>query len=124
MKSEELVKIRQEMGKTQKEIGSLLGTSLKAIQSYEQGWRPVPDHVERHLYFLLVLRKIKMIQPCWVIKNCPPEKRERCPAWELQSGHLCWFINGTVCNGKVARSWKSKMEICKKCEVLKPILDL
>jgi DNA-binding transcriptional regulator YiaG len=123
MKSEELIKIRQEMGKTQKELAILLGTSNKAIQSYEQGWRPVPNHVERHLYFLLVLKKIKTIQPCWDIKNCPDEKRKRCPAWELQTGHLCWFINGTVCDGEIQKNWKTKMETCKKCEVFTPILS-
>jgi len=122
MKSEELIKIRQDMGKTQKEMAVLLGTSLKAIQSYEQGWRPVPDHLERHLYFLLVLKKIKMIQPCWEIKNCPPERSEKCPARELQNGHLCWFINGTICEGTIKKNWKTKMETCKKCEVFAPIL--
>jgi hypothetical protein len=123
MKSQELIKIRQEMGKTQKEMAILLGTSNKAIQSYEQGWRPVPHHVERHLYFLLVLKKIKTIQPCWDIKNCPDEKREKCPAWELQTGHLCWFINGTVCDGTVQKNWKTKMETCKRCKVFRPILS-
>jgi DNA-binding XRE family transcriptional regulator len=122
MNSEELIKIRQELGKTQKEMATLLGTSNKAIQSYEQGWRPVPNHVERHLYFLLVLKKIKMIEPCWIIKTCPPERRESCPAWELQIGHLCWFINGTVCEGKIQKNWMTKMETCKKCEVFTPIL--
>ena len=123
MKSEELIKIRQEMGKTQKEMAILLGTSNKAIQSYEQGWRPVPNHVERHLYFLLVLKKIKTIQPCWDIRNCPNERREKCPAWELQTGHLCWFINGTVCEGTIQKNWKTKMETCKQCEVFTPILS-
>jgi DNA-binding transcriptional regulator YiaG len=123
MKSEELIKIRQEMGKTQKAMAILLGTSNKAIQSYEQGWRPVPNHVERHLYFLLVLKKIKTIQPCWDIRNCPNERREKCPAWELQTGHLCWFINGTVCEGTIQKNWKTKMETCKQCEVFTPILS-
>jgi DNA-binding XRE family transcriptional regulator len=29
---------RQKLGKTQKQLSELLGTSLKAIQSFEQGW--------------------------------------------------------------------------------------
>jgi hypothetical protein len=57
-----------------------------------------------------------MVEPCWDIKNCPNEKREKCPAWELQGGHLCWFINGTVCEGKVQKNWKTKMETCKEAD--------
>jgi hypothetical protein len=34
-------------------MAQLLGTSIKAIHSYEQGWRTIPVHVERQLYFLL-----------------------------------------------------------------------
>jgi DNA-binding transcriptional regulator YiaG len=123
MKSEELIKIRQEMKKTQRDMAILLGTSLKAIQSYEQGWRPVPDHLERHLYFLQVLKKIRIIQPCWITKNCSSKKREKCPAWELQNGHLCWFINGTICDGKIQKNWKTKMDTCKECDVFKPVLS-
>ncbi|MDH4317770.1 MAG: helix-turn-helix domain-containing protein, partial [Desulfobulbaceae bacterium] len=37
---------RAKLGKTQKELAELLGISLKAVQSYEQGWRSVPLHVE------------------------------------------------------------------------------
>ena len=36
---------RKQLGKTQREMGQLLGTSIKAIHSYEQGWRNVPVHV-------------------------------------------------------------------------------
>jgi hypothetical protein len=32
-------------------------------------------------------------------------------------GHLCWFINGTICHGKVQESWSKKMTVCRKCEV-------
>ena len=46
-----------EIGKTQKQLSELLGTSLKAIQSFEQGWRKVPVHIERQMLFLLTLKK-------------------------------------------------------------------
>ena len=47
---------RQKLGKTQKQLAGLLGTSLKAIQSFEQGWRTVPAHVERQTLFLLAMK--------------------------------------------------------------------
>ena len=47
---EKFAKARAKLGKTQKEFGKLLNVSTKAVQSYEQGWRPVPLHVERQIY--------------------------------------------------------------------------
>lgn len=41
--------LRAKLGKTQKALAELLGVSLKAVQSYEQGWRAIPMHVERQL---------------------------------------------------------------------------
>jgi hypothetical protein len=48
--------------------------------------------------------------------------RERCPAWEFSTGDLCWFINGTICDGIVHNSWKEKMTLCRTCDVFKTIL--
>ena len=42
------IRLRKILQKTQPEMASLLGVSVRAIRSYEQGWRPVPVHVERH----------------------------------------------------------------------------
>jgi DNA-binding XRE family transcriptional regulator len=110
---------RQSLQKTQKQMANLLGTSLRAVQSFEQGWRKVPVHIERQLLFLLSAKQ--MIQgksrPCWDIRNCPSENRGSCPAWEFNMGWLCWFINGTVCQGKVQGSWAKKMKVCQNCEV-------
>ena len=53
MTSEEFSQYRKQLGKTQKSLSKLLGVSLKAVQSYEQGWRAVPAHVERQIFFLL-----------------------------------------------------------------------
>ena len=61
-------------------MAQLLGTSIKAIHSYEQAWRSIP-------------------------------------AWEFKAGDLCWFINGTVCEGMVQKGWQEKMKICQSCEV-------
>ena len=112
---------RQQLGKTQKQLSELLGTSLKAIQSFEQGWRKVPVHIERQILFLLALQnhKGKESPPCWEIQSCPPETRGDCPAWEFKAGNLCWFINGTICQGKSRVSWSGKMKVCQKCEVFR-----
>ncbi len=111
--------IRQKLLKTQKQMSELLGISLKAIQSFEQGWRRIPAYVERQALFLLTLKigTLGRVASCWEIQRCPPQMREACPAWEFKSGHLCWFISGTICQGKPRGSWSQKMALCKKCRV-------
>ncbi len=124
MDSQEFVHIRKKLEKTQKQMSQLLGTSIRAIRSYEQGWRPIPVHVERQVLFLLSnVRGSEVItKSCWTIKKCPPDRKKQCPAWEFRAGKMCWFINGTICEGKVLDDWKDKIKICRSCEVLKPLL--
>ena len=126
MDKKEFSHIRHHIGKTQSQMARLLGISLKAIQSFEQGWRKIPVHVERQVFFLLVMRRLhnKRNTSCWVIRKCPVEIRRNCPAWEFQSGHLCWFINGTICQGEVQESWHEKMKMCRECKVFRPLLPL
>jgi hypothetical protein len=116
---------RRRLGKTQKQLSELLGVSLKAIQSFEQGWRKVPAHIERHMLFLLALHKErKGVKPCWDIQSCPEERRRVCPAWEFNAGHICWFINGTICEGRPRVSWSSKMSVCRQCRVFRDNVGL
>ena len=124
MDSKEFVVIRKRLNKTQKQMSQLLGTSVKAIHSYEQGWRSIPVHAERHLYFLLsrINRSPEDQEPCWIKKKCLFELKTQCPAWEFQVGDLCWFINGTICEGVIQKDWREKMRICRKCEVFKSAL--
>ena len=124
MNKNEFKKYRQRLGKTQKQMSELLGTSLKAIHSYEQGWRTVPVHVERQFYFLLFRseQKARGKKPCWAVKKCSAEQKRQCPAWEFGSGDLCWLINGAVCEGSVQKNWQEKMNICKSCQVFSSIL--
>lgn len=125
MNSEEFLRARKKLDKTQKQLAELLGTSIKAIHSYEQGWRRVPGHVERQIFFLLSRMRRKNHKEhrnCWIIKKCPPDRKKKCPAWELQAGKLCWFINGTICEGEVQKNWAEKMKICRRCEVLSSLL--
>ncbi|MBF0200780.1 MAG: helix-turn-helix transcriptional regulator [Desulfamplus sp.] len=119
MKSADFKKIRAAFGKTQKEMAQILGTSLKAIHSYEQGWRTIPHHVERQLLFILSrFRNLDgSARTCWDIMDCPEHLREKCPAWEFNCGDICWFINGTICSGKPLNDWKTKIALCKTCRV-------
>ncbi|MBW2659033.1 MAG: transcriptional regulator [Deltaproteobacteria bacterium] len=121
MEKKDFAAIRKKLGKTQKEIAILLGISLKAVCSYEQGWRAVPGHVERQLLFLLAQKRNTSGggRNCWELKNCPDERRNRCPAWEFNSGKFCWFISGTICECSAKKSWKEKIDICKNCIVMK-----
>ena len=126
MEKKEFSKTRRHLGKTQGQMAQLLGVSLKAIQSFEQGWRNIPVHIERQVLFLLASKKSppKKKSPCWVVRKCPVGIRRNCPAWEFQIGHLCWFINGTICHGQVQVSWSRKMKICRQCEVFRTMLLL
>jgi len=124
MESVEFKAFRSKLGKTQAQMAQLLGVSLKAVHSYEQGWRSVPAAVERQMYFLAVKKNTKKgrLKACWQIKKCSPEQKNKCPAWEFGAGELCWFINGTICDGTAQKNWKEKMKICKTCEVFGPLI--
>lgn len=124
MKKQEFIDIRTFLEKTQDQMAQLLGISLKAVQSFEQGWRNIPVHIERQALLLLAMKKgSKKRKPCWTVLKCPNDRKENCPAWELKCEELCWFINGTICQGKVQKDWKKKMNLCRKCEVFVSMMD-
>ena len=125
MDNKEFKNIRKTLNKTQQQMAQLLGVSIKAVHSYEQDWRNIPGHTERQMLFLLSRMDGKQNgrKPCWVIKECPPKTKKQCPAWEFQSGDLCWFINGTNCCGDACKNWEEKMKCCRSCEVFKPFLQ-
>jgi Helix-turn-helix len=124
MDKESFSKIRHRLGKTQKQLAQLLGTSPKTIQSFEQGWRNIPVHAERQVLFLVALKRIrkKRNKPCWAVRKCPMESKQNCPAWEFQAEHVCWFISGTICEGRVQKSWQQKMKLCRECEVFRSMV--
>ena len=124
MESTEFKELRAKLGKTQAQMAQLLGVSLKAVHSYEQGWRNIPVHVERQLLFLLAQKNNTGRQVCWDIRQCSEEVRQSCPAWEFNAGHLCWFINGTICNNDVKKNWDEKIAVCRKCPVFKAQMNL
>ena len=125
MDRSEFKRIRKRLNKTQKQMAQLLGVSLKAVHSYEQGWRVIPPAVERHLYFLVSLPALaRNRRPCWEIKNCPPDHRRQCPAAEFYNGNMCWVVNGSFCSGADQGSWKAKMAICRTCPVFTAQVDI
>jgi len=127
MEISEFKKIRTTLNKTQKGMSSILGISIKAIHSYEQGWRKIPHHVERQMLFLLsrmFLDNDERREKCWDILKCPEDRLEKCPAREFKAGDMCWFINGTRCSGKVQSSWEEKMEACRSCRVFKKFFEM
>ena len=71
------------------------------------------------MFFLVsrIAENRKRRKSCWAIKKCSPNQKAHCPAWEFKAGNLCWFINGTICEGSVQKNWKEKMKICRSCEV-------
>jgi len=125
MDRKEFAYFRRKLNKTQRQMAHLLGVSIKTVQSYEQGWRRVPGYVGRQVFFLVSRKQgiAKRRKPCWAIKQCSLEDRKKCPAWEFQAGYLCWFIDGTICEGKVQPDWRKKMEMCRHCEVFQPLLQ-
>ena len=126
MMRRQFVEIRRHLGKTQNQMAQILGVSPKAVQSFEQGWRKIPVHVERQVLFLLALKNhaARKNKPCWLTRHCPAEQRQDCPAFQFDAGNLCWFINGTICEGSPQGSWKKKMKICRECEVYRSIFPL
>ena len=119
MNSIEFIDIRRYLGKSQAQIARLLGISPRAVQSFEQNWRKVPALVERQMLFLVYMKLAPTmeIKPCWEKNECDLNTRNNCPAWEFQGGHICWFINGTICGGKSQENWKKKMQLCQRCDM-------
>lgn len=115
--------VRRLLGKTQREMAEQLGTSVRAIQSFEQGWRRIPFHVERQTLYILAMKRLPDVhcKPCWETQKCKAEWRQKCPAYKSGNGHLCWFINGRICKGKTCKNWERKMQICRQCEVFRSI---
>jgi hypothetical protein len=91
----------------------MLGVSVKAVESYEQGWRRIPTNVERLLYFLLFALEggnTENDAPCWDDRACARETRKICVAWAAREGRLCWFYTGGLCGGTGPRA-------CRSCAV-------
>jgi transcriptional regulator with XRE-family HTH domain len=128
MSGAEFARLRASLGKSQRELAELLGLSLKAVESYEQGWRNVPAHVERLLYFLLFKlneEEIESEDPCWKAKGCSDETRSKCVAYVAKEGRFCWFFTGRLCarvGNAAAKSGEADDRGCYTCEVFSRML--
>ncbi|GEM_PF-1109192 len=131
MSGGDFARLRASLGKSQRELAELLGLSQKAVESYEQGWRNVPSHVERLLYFLLFKLnedEIEAQEPCWTSKNCPEDLRTKCVAYVAKEGRFCWFFTGRLCAGVKgsvsddAKAGEAEDE-CYTCEVFTKMLS-
>jgi DNA-binding XRE family transcriptional regulator len=99
-KSEFIVRVRRKLNLTQMELGHLLGISCKAVQSYEQGWRPVPMHALSHLLILLSDNQNRTQpprQPCWKINRCKDDMLPKCRVYQLGTGTQCWALATKMC---------------------------
>jgi len=87
MENKEFAHFRKKLNRTQKQMAQLLGTSIKAVHSYEQGWRAIPAHVERQMFFLVSRtgENRKRKKSCWTLKKCPPELKK-----SVRPGSLSW----------------------------------
>ena len=56
--------------------------------------------------------------PCWEIKKCSNEVRQKCPAHNSKETR-CWLIEGTWCGGVRQGDAKSKLHNCMTCEAFK-----
>lgn len=120
----EFRKARRKLDKTQKQLAELLGTSIRTVHSYEQGLRKIPTHIERQIYFLHINQRGRndSLTTCWEKKHCTV--KEQCPAFEFQSGHLCWFLCGTLCGNCSENSrYQDKLDTCRSCEVFNSLID-
>ncbi|MBA4387256.1 MAG: transcriptional regulator [Verrucomicrobia bacterium] len=117
-------KIRLIMGRTQAELALALGCSRKAIESYEQGWRPVPVRVLIQLLVLLALQRKPLAKqiPCWEIRRCGIGKRKACPAFTVSNGLFCWFVAAKKCREELQHD-KDAAWACMDCKVVKTLLQ-
>lgn len=117
----DLPTVRKSLGLSQSEFSKLLGLSIRAVQSYEQGWRPTPPYVQKLAATLLFLnwrKSRKAVKPCWKINNCDAESRSSCQAHQMRAGDLCWML-GQTCRHAQA---DDKLHACRECPVTKPWL--
>lgn len=123
----DLKAIRSTLGLSQSEFAALVGFSVRTIQSCEQGWRkPSPALVNMALLLYAAHRHGAALGDfsCWKFCGCPPERRDRCVAYLSRQGHLCWFLTGTLCQGKRVRDWRQKRAICGECRFFEHLMAL
>ena len=121
---QEVVKqIRAQLCMTQTKVAQALGISVRAIQSYEQGWREVPTHVLVQLLVLAAAYRSSSTErkACWEITGCFAEGQKKCPCRHTD-GRLCWLVSGRMCAGHSANGLND-LSACMSCPVIQKILS-
>ena len=112
------------------EAADVLGIAIPTIRMYEREGLIIPyRRCSRHRRFsqadldrircirtminrdkvsIAGIRHMLSLIPCWTIKNCPPEARERCSAF-AQHDKPCWMVSG--------KSWDCRSAECRDCPV-------
>lgn len=119
--------IRRELELSQAELAHLVGFSVRAIQSCEQGWRRPGASLERAALLLLMASRNQqgMAQVrCWEVMDCSAERRQTCLTFRSGQGHLCWFLSGALCatNQEVEESDAGR-PACVQCPLFQSLLS-
>jgi DNA-binding XRE family transcriptional regulator len=120
----DLQSVRKSLGKTQEEFSQLLGLSIRALQSYEQGWREVPVHVQKLAAMILYLdwrKENGRPEPCWKVRKCSREAKSHCNVNQFKAADVCWMV-GTECPAEGDEDAKFRTQCCK-CTVLRKVLS-
>ena len=111
--------IREHLGLTQAEFATLVGFSVRTIQSCEQGWRHPSPSLEKMVLLLYIARQQGNSfgrLACWETIKCPEAHRDQCIAYQTGQGHLCWFLTGNLsCAQKPLKDWAAKKRACSHC---------
>ncbi len=107
-----------------------LGVAVPTLRMYEKAGLIIPFRNEtgRRLYSFADLRRFSYIKrqikseglnlegirrlmallPCWELKPCSSELREKCPAYN-DCKMICWMFPATAC--------KNEQRLCRTCSV-------
>jgi transcriptional regulator with XRE-family HTH domain len=119
--------IREALAKSQREMADLLGISVRAVQSYEQGWRALPSSVQKLAVLLLLLRQREekpALPSCWEITECDPEKTASCYSRSCGKGQLCWLVTNDKQRCRWMADHEDALQACSRCPVMRTWLEV
>ena len=111
--------LRSRMQWSRGEVASFLGVSRKAVESYEQGWRAVPDRVWKQLITTVALQHeypLRQHSRCWELTGCPRTIRDECFSYQKMHGHFCWMTATNNCRKAHLGAERGYLE-CVNCPV-------
>lgn len=109
-------------------VSELLGTTSQTLRSYEKHGLVTPTRKNKNRFYsendikwIFCLRELihkKRISiegvkrllgyaPCWEIKSCPEDEKEKCSAYKQQM-KPCWELNRRICR-------QSEVNRCEDC---------